>query len=238
VADYEEDLTYIHASGFTALAERAAPAIVGLLGTPRGLVVDLGCGNGVTTRALVEAGHEVLGVDTSAAMLALARHAAPEASFLQASALDVELPRCTAILAVGEVLNYTERSLDPFFRRIAVALKPSGLFVADFAAPGRVKRGGPVRTWSEGEDWAILVETVEDAPRALLERRMTTFRRVGDGWRRGAEIHRQRLHRPSALAARLRRAGFRVRIRRGYDGRRFMPGHFVVIANRATRNRV
>jgi len=238
VPDYAEDLAHIHASGFTALAEVAAPRIVALLGQPHGLVVDLGCGGGVTTRALVEAGHEVLAVDSSAPMLQLARRAAPRAHFMHASAFDVELPECAAIVAVGEVLSYSERSLDPFFQRAARALKPGGLLVADLAGPGRVPDGCAMRTWFEGEDWAILVETVEDADSALLTRRMTTFRRSGDGWRRGEETHRQRLHRPSDVARRLRRAGFRVRIRRGYAGERFAPGHFVVLANRSRSDRV
>jgi SAM-dependent methyltransferase len=239
MADYGEDLAYIHARGFTALAEAAAAAIVPLLGEPRGLVVDLGCGSGVTTGAFADAGHEVLGVDASAAMLELARAAAPRARFLQASALDAALPpECAAVVAVGEVLNYTERSLDPLFRRVARALAPGGLFVLDLAGPGRIPGGGPARSWSEGEDWAVLVETVEDPSTAVLTRRMTTFRELGGTWRRGRETHRQRLHRPGDVAAKLRALGLRVRIRRGYAGERFAPGHFVVIANRPRPDRV
>jgi SAM-dependent methyltransferase len=238
VADYGDDLAYIHARGFTGLAETAARAIVPLLGEPRGLVVDLGCGSGITTRAFTEAGHEVLAVDPSPAMLELAREAAPGARFAQGSALDMELPPSSAIVAVGEVLNYTERSLDPFFRRAARALRPGGLLVFDLAGPGRIPGGGPLRSWSDGDDWAILVETAEDTSRALLTRRMTTFRELGGTWRRGRETHRQRLHRSGEVAARLRRLGLRVRIRRGYAGERFAPGHFVVVANQPGRDRV
>jgi SAM-dependent methyltransferase len=239
VADYGEDLAYIHARGFTALAEAAAPVIVALLGEPRGPVVDLGCGSGVTTRAFADAGHDVLGVDASAAMLELARRAAPAATFIQASALEVPLPdRCAAVVAVGEVLNYTQRSLDGFFRRVARALAPGGLFVFDLAGPGGVAGGGPVRSWYEGEDWAVLVETVEDESPAILTRRMTTFRQLDGRWRRGRETHRQRLHRAGDVAARLRASGLRARVRRGYAGERFAPGHFVVIANRPGSNRV
>jgi SAM-dependent methyltransferase len=239
VADYGEDLAHIHASGFTALAEAAAPAIVSLLAGRRGRVVDLGCGSGVTTSALAAAGHEVLAVDSSGAMIELARRAAPGARFIQASALDVPFPDgCVAIVAVGEVLNYTEESLDPFFTRAFAALEPGGLLVFDLAGPGRVPGGGPARSWYEGSDWAILVETTEDADSATLTRRMTTFRELAGSWRRGHETHRQRLHRPSEIARMLRELGFRVRIRRGYAGERFAPGHFVVIANRRPPDRV
>jgi len=238
---YGPDLAHVHASGYTSLAEEAAPVVISLIGEPSGLVVDVGCGNGVTTRALVEAGHDVLGVDASSAMLAMARRTAPGARFRLASALDIELPDCQAILAIGEVLNYTERSLDPFFKRARSAIQPGGLLVLDLAGPGRVPGRKPVRHWNAGEDWAVLVETEEDPERRLLTRRMTTFHRRGVSWRRGEEVHRQRLHPPGDVAARLRALGFRVRIRTGYGDERFAPGHFVVVArvpNHRGRDRV
>jgi SAM-dependent methyltransferase len=240
MADYGEDLAHIHANGFTALAESAAPAIVSLLrGRSPGPVVDLGCGSGITTRALVEAGHDVLAVDPSPAMLALARRCAPGARFIQASAEGAPLPdRCAAIVAVGEVLNYGPESLDSVFARAAEALTAGGLLVFDLAGPGRIPSGGPVRSFAEGDDWAILVETDEDASTEALTRRMTTFREVDGKWRRGHETHRQRLYRPGDVAGRLRELGFRVRIRRGYAGRRFAPRHFVVIANHGPPDRV
>jgi SAM-dependent methyltransferase len=235
VKGYREDLAHIHASGFTALAETAGPAVVGLLrgaGVESGLVVDLGCGSGITSRALVDAGYDVLGIDSSRPFLARARREAPRARFRHGSFLEERLPECRAVLAVGEVLAYTERDLDPVFRGVYRALRPGGMFVLDLPGPGRVPHDGPVRNWWEGEDWAILIETEENARRRLLTRRMITFRRAGRGWRRGEETHRQRLHPPSETGARLRRLGFRVRVRRGYAGERFAPGHYVVVARK------
>ena len=237
---YGEDLAHIHASGFTELAEAAAPAVLELLrgaGIQRGLVVDLGCGSGITSRVLVEAGYDVLGIDTSRPLLARARRAASGARFKHGSFLDERLPDCICVLAVGEVLSYTTRSLEPAFRRVYRALRPGGLFVLDLAGPGRVPGGGPARSWAEGADWAILVETDEDPRRRLLTRRMTTFRRTERGWRRGRETHRQRLHPPSEIGARLRSAGFRVRTRRGYGGEPFAPGHYVVVASKPSSAR-
>ena len=237
---YGEDLAHIHASGFTALAEAAAPAIIELLraaGIHRGLVVDLGCGSGITSRGLVDAGYEVLGIENSRPLLARARREAPGARFRHGSFLDERLPNCVGVLAIGEVLNYTNRNLEPVFRRVYRALRPGGLFVLDLAGPGRVPRDGPARSWAEGPDWAILVETDEDPSRRLLTRRMTTFRRTGRGWRRGRVTHRQRLHPPSEIGTRLRQGGFRVRIRRGYAGERFAPGHYVVVASKPSSTR-
>jgi SAM-dependent methyltransferase len=234
---YPEDLAHIHASGFGDLAAMAGPAIARLLrdaGIDGGLVVDLGCGNGITSRVLVGAGYDVLGIAASEPFLRRARREAPGARFRQGSFLDEPLPECTAVIAVGEVLAYTQRSLGPVFRRVYRALRPCGLFVFDLPAPGRVPGGGPLRNWRQGEDWAVLIETTEHPRRRLLTRQMTTFRRTGRGWRRGEETHRQRLHPPPEVAERLRRLGFRVRLRRAYTGERFAPGHYVVVARKTS----
>jgi SAM-dependent methyltransferase len=245
VNEYGEDLAYVHDAGFSDLAQTAANRVVANLRRRRsveGLVVDIGCGTGVAARRLIRAGYDVLGIDTSRDMLALARRAAPAATFRHGSFVDFELPAdCVAVTAIGEVLNYdataeAEDHIAGFFSRAHAALRPGGLLVLDAAGPGRVPGGGPVRTWSEGADWAILVETSEDRRARVLTRRMTTFRRApagGGGWRRTEAEHRQRLHPATDILRLLRDAGFQARIQRSYDGGEpFAPGHRVVIASR------
>ena len=66
---YGQDLAYIQSAAFGRLARAAAPEIVRLLknaATPIHRVVGVGCGAGVLTSALVEAGFDVTGVDCSA----------------------------------------------------------------------------------------------------------------------------------------------------------------------------
>ncbi len=54
-------------------------------------VLDLGCGTGLpTSRQLVDAGHEVIGVDLSEGMLKLCREHVPEASFHHVDIADME----------------------------------------------------------------------------------------------------------------------------------------------------
>src|SRR6186713_1584078 len=106
---YRDDLSYIHHVGFGGLAGGAAPGLLRLLreaGIQEGLVVDLGCGSGLWARELTEAGYEALGIDSSAAMIELARSVAPLARFVQASLFDAELPRCDAVTALGEPFSY------------------------------------------------------------------------------------------------------------------------------------
>ena len=46
------------------------------------------------------------------------------------------------------------------------------------------------KSWTCGEDWAVLVETTEDQDSPMLIRTIETFRRVDQLYRRGREAHR------------------------------------------------
>lgn len=73
---YKPDLAYIHDVGFRDYALNAAPGILEILkqrGIQSDLVVDLGCGSGVSAQLLIDAGYRVLGIDISEAMIAIAR---------------------------------------------------------------------------------------------------------------------------------------------------------------------
>jgi hypothetical protein len=101
------------------------------------------------------------------------------------------------------------------------ALAAGGILVFDVVEPGQVARGTATRGFTEGEDWVVLVEKEEDGE--TLTRRITTFRKAGDYYRRSDEVHRQRLYRAPEVAGELRRVGFRVRMMRRY-GRYRLPG--------------
>jgi SAM-dependent methyltransferase len=243
---YREDLAYIHDTGFGFFADGAAPGLLALLrrcSVTRGLVVDLGCGSGLWARELVRAGYEVLGVDYSAAMIALARKKVPQASFVQASYLKVRLPPCDAVTSVGECLNFQfdrhgEGELAALFGRVHAALRPGGVFVFDVVEPGRYPPGIPTRVYRTGDDWATLVEIEEDDERQVLTRHITSFRRVGKLYRRSEEVHRLRLFRAAALAEELARAGFRVRTLRGYGDFRLRRAQAVLLARKPLARRV
>ena len=71
-SDYRNDPAYIHDAGFGGMARAAGPVLIDSLrkrGFDRGLVVDLGCGSGILSQAILEAGYEVLGIDISPAMI-------------------------------------------------------------------------------------------------------------------------------------------------------------------------
>lgn len=237
---YGDDLAYIHDAGFGEFAAGAAPWLLNLFhahALSDGLVIDLGCGSGIWARALSLAGYAVLGYDISQAMVALARKRAPRAEFHAKPLLAARLRPCVAVTAMGEVFNYlfdkrnTPERLARLFGRVYEALRPGGLFVFDVALPGRVA-GGRRRVYSEGSDWACLFEAEEDASQKILTRRITTFRKVGQLYRRDHEVHRLRLYDRDELVAQLRGLGFRVRTLRDYGKTTFPPGYAGFVAQK------
>src|SRR5919107_981231 len=231
---YWEDLAYIHDVGHAASALGAAPGIMEILDRNvihHGLVVDLGCGSGLWARKLVDAGYRVLGIDISEAMIELSRNRVPEAEFRVGSLFEAEIPRCQAVTAVSEVLNYLfdaeneEQGLGRLFRRVHDALVPGGVFVFDVLSPGQVPLGARTQGFSVGEDWAVLSELEEDDERGTMERRIVSFRKVGELYRRDDEVHPVRLYDPAELSSELERAGFRVRTLRSYGDFPLSGGH-------------
>lgn len=236
---YGEDVAYIHDVGHADFALESAPEILEVLdrsGIKEGLVVDLGCGTGLLARELIDAGYGVLGIDISGAMVELARRRAPEAEFRVGSLFEVEIPRCAAVTAVSEVLNYLfdaeNEDLGRLFRRVYDGLIPGGVLVFDVLGPGQVPPGTTAKGFSLGEDWAVLSEREEDAWRGTMERRIVSFRQVGEHYRRDEEVHRVRLYEASELSAELEHAGFQVKTMRSYGALPLSEGHTAFVARK------
>jgi SAM-dependent methyltransferase len=239
---YGDDLAHVHDAGFSFLAEAAAAELVRLLGErpSPARVVELGCGAGSLAARLTDAGHEVLGVDASPAMIALARRRAPAAQLAVGSFLDVEIPPCDAVCAVGEVLGYDAdgrngpRALARVLARAARALRPGGVLLFDLAGPGRVP-GGRASRHDARADWAILVDAEESVGR--VRRHVVLFREREGCYRRSEEVHELTLHAPREVLATLRGLGLSAVSRRAYPGAPALPGHRVYRARRPARSR-
>jgi SAM-dependent methyltransferase len=242
---YGADLAYVHHAGFSEYARRTAPEIARLLAacqpfSARGRsspVIEFGCGGGTTAGYLSRRGFDVLGIDLSTAMVALARKNAPRARFAVGSLATTPLPRCGAIIALGEVVNYLgdrrstaahDRGLLRFFAHAVRALEPGGLLLFDFmeSARHRTFNASP----RSGNDWAVVASGRADG--AILTREITTIRQVNGRLRLSHETHRVRLYPRRMIAAALRRAGFRVAIRRSIGRVSVIRGDAVVVARR------
>jgi SAM-dependent methyltransferase len=225
--DYRDDLAWIHHAGFSELAESAATWIRTLLANRSGLVVDVGCGSGVLARALTNAGLDVLGIDASPSMIALARETAPLARFEVGSFDAVSIPRCIAITAIGEVLNYG--TLEGVRSFIARAAQATDLLIFDIAERGSYPPHDEVRVG--GDDWSVIA--IKDSDGRRLTRRVLTFRQIGEETRRDEEVHALELYDRAAIVDALREHGFTVRVRRSYGSHRLPRGYAVYVARRA-----
>jgi hypothetical protein len=103
--------------------------------------------------------------------------------------------------------------------------------VFDVAEPGRVP-GGRAKFHAVGEDWAVLVTAEEDREQGLLTRDITSFRKVGEFYRRDDESHRLRLLPRSQPLAWLHEIGFQVQTLAGYASVPFDPGHVGFLAHK------
>lgn len=242
---YDSDLAFIHDQGFSEFAQQSAPGILASFrrhGIRGGHVLDLGCGSGRWSRFLLDAGYSVTGVDQSASMIRLARRHANGGSFRVSSIWDYEFPpqSTVAVTALGEVVNYafdrtaSRADLRRLFTRVRNSLQRGGIFVFDFATPDRLPDQLPARSWFEGPDWAVLVETDGDRRRAELNRFIVTYRRTKGGqlYRRGEELHRLRLLQSEHVTADLESAGFDVTPLTSFGRYRFFPGMAAMLARR------
>ncbi|MGN6523614.1 MAG: class I SAM-dependent methyltransferase [Actinomycetes bacterium] len=96
---------------------------------PPGRALDAACGTGAVAQQLVDRGHDVVGVDISEAMLARARRAVPEATFLvgDLTALpvrDEDVDHVVCSLALTHLAD-----LRPFFTEAARVMLPGGHLV-------------------------------------------------------------------------------------------------------------
>jgi SAM-dependent methyltransferase len=112
-----------------------------------GLVLELGCGTGRVCLALAQAGLDVVGVDNSPAMLALARaHAADaglsgqvELQLADVRTLDLERQFALAIYPLNGFLHLlTVADQLAVLRNVSRALLPGGLLILDLPNPHTV----------------------------------------------------------------------------------------------------
>ena len=89
------------------------------------------------------------------------------------------------------------------------------------------------RTWSEGDDWTVLVEVTEDLQASRLTRDIVTFRCLDDTWRRSHETHRVATYDRAEIERELRRAGFSVRVSRKYGDYELPPRRLAFRARRS-----
>ena len=239
---YRDDLALVHHRGFGFHADMCAPGIIELLQPVRerdGLVVEIGCGSGLLTRHLLDAGHRVLATDASPAMLDLARDVAPDAEDVRRVALpDDPMPDADAVVGVGHALSYLpdEASIERALVAIAQALRPGGVLALDICDLEWAEARGDWSTSGRvGDDWAIITEYSIPTPSRFV-RDMTVFVRNDDGsWRRDDEHHDNVLIDTERIPGLLAPYGVEVRVERSFGDEELPTGLRALVGHRPSR---
>jgi SAM-dependent methyltransferase len=237
---FRPDLARIHHEGFGFHADAVAPGVLAILEPVRvrgGTVLEIGCGSGLLTRYLVDAGHRVIATDASPAMVDLARSYAPGADAVQVLALPHDaVPPADAIVSVGHALSYldSEADLHASLGALAAALRPGGTLAFDLCDLrwGEVRVGRPPQVWSEN-DWLLVTRTSVPTP-DLFRRDMTMFVRNDgtDTWRRTEERHDNVLVDTTTIPPLLARHGVDAEVRPAFGDEELLDGLVAIVGTR------
>ena len=179
-------------------------------------LLDLCCGTGTLTYMMAERGHEMIGVDLSEEMLAVAAAKLDDFKggikpiFLcqEASELDlfgtVEGAYCSL-----DGMNYLPpEELPELFRRLHLFIEPGGKLAFDFHSPERLRSLDGGTFVDEDEDMLCLWRSEFDEEEQALIYGMDIFRRRGQLWDRESEEHVEFVHEPRELIELLASCGF------------------------------
>jgi SAM-dependent methyltransferase len=236
---YRRDLALVHHLGFGFHADACAPGILSLLEPVRernGLVVEIGCGSGLLTRHLLDAGHRVIATDASPAMLDLAREVGGDAEDVRQVTLpDDPIPEADAIVGVGHALNYLPDldAIDRALVAMARALRPGGLLAIDLCDLewAEARRDVPSAGWA-GDDWAIVTRFSMPAPDRYVRQMATFVRNENGSWRRDDERHDNVMIDTSRVPGLLREQGIEATVALSFGSEHLPKGLRAVIGHR------
>jgi cyclopropane fatty-acyl-phospholipid synthase-like methyltransferase len=99
-------------------------------------ILELGCGRGVPATRELAKRHEVVGVDISSSQVALARHHVPEATFVHADVMELELPpeSFDAVVSIYMFGHIPPDEQGELVERIAEWLRPGGWLLTTMGA--------------------------------------------------------------------------------------------------------
>ena len=176
--------------------------------------LDIGCGNGYFTRALIKAGYRVTGIDISAQMLdtaqAIALKEGIKAEFLLG---DITKLKVTAkkdfCIAVNDCINYIPKNkLKSAFSHVYGSLKKGGVFIFDISSSEKLKDTIGNNLFAEdGEDVSYMWFNKLEQDSIIMD--LTFFERRSDGtYKRYDERHVQYIYDEDEIISALKEAGF------------------------------
>ncbi len=167
-----------------------------------GLVCELGCGTGKMTERMSKAGYDMIGIDNSAEMLAIAmrsRESDRDILYLNQDMREMELyGTVRACISICDSLNYllSEEELLETFKLVNNYLDPGGLFIFDMNTEYKYRELMGDRTFCENrEACSFIWENYYDENDRINEYDLTLFVREDEEeevYRKYEEIHYQK----------------------------------------------
>ncbi len=135
---------------------------------PGAMILDLACGSGTHAIGMSKRGYQVVGLDYSVAMLAIAGEEAQEhdikINFLHGDMRDLQFgPTFDGVYCIGTSFGYfDEENNQKVVQGIRKALKPGGVFLLEVDNRDFVMRSQPNLLWYEGDGFICMEETSFD----------------------------------------------------------------------------
>ncbi len=182
------------------------------------LVLDLACGTGSLTKLLAEAGYEMIGVDGSEDMLAVAAEKtallSPPPLFLRQRMESLDLyGTVDAVVCALDSVNYlsTPAALEAAFARVGLFLNDGGLFIFDVNTDAKFRAIDMQAFVRENEDCFCVWQADYDAAQRLMDYYLDFFvYQDQNRYERFTERHVERAHTMQELKAALEKAQMRV----------------------------
>lgn len=185
------------------------------------VILDMACGEGTFAINMATQGYQVVGIDRSSRMLALAKEKAKAAEV----EVDFRLRDMTRMIfessfdlvtcwfdSLNYILAYSE--LKSAFQGAYRALRGGGLFVFDMNTVAGLASSWadpPVTVQVNDRDTLVLHECSYDHEINMAQAKITAFARQGQLWTRMQETHMEKGYYMWEIKSALREAGFRVR---------------------------
>jgi trans-aconitate methyltransferase len=127
----------LYEESFGIITQFGAGVVELLAPRPGERIVDLGCGTGGLTAQIAAAGADVLGIDSSEAMIARARELYPHLRFEVAKGEDFAVEEPVDAVFSSAALHWMSPP-EAVAASVARALKPGGRFVAEMGGKGNI----------------------------------------------------------------------------------------------------
>ena len=188
-------------------------------GISGGIVLDLGCGTGSVSEILSDAGYDMIGIDNSEDMLAIAMDKRSESGknilYLLQDMRNFELyGTVRAVVSICDSINYITDTdeLTGVFALVNNYLDPDGIFIFDVNTVHKYKDILGSNTIAENrEDAAFIWDNYFDEEEMVNEYDLTLFvKEEDDLFRKYEEYHFQKAYGVEEIKAALKASGLKL----------------------------